>query len=190
MLRKAGQQAIITDRPSEIEASEKIILPGVGHYDHAIKMLNQSNLRGVLDRAAIDYGHPILGICLGAQILGRGSEEGMQLGLGWIDMVCKRLPISPEVHVPNMGWNVVKVREKSPLFDSAAKDARYYFAHSYYMECFNPSDAVATSSHGMDLDFTCAVRRKNIYGVQFHPEKSLRHGLAVLKAFAELSGNE
>lgn len=188
MLRKAGERAIITNDPVEIEASKKIILPGVGHYDHAMEMLNQSGLRPVLDRVAIHLSRPVLGICLGAQILGKSSQEGMLPGLGWIDMVCRKLPAAPGVRVPHMGWNEVNLKKKSTLFDEAAKDARYYFVHSYYMECSAQSDVIATSHHG--IDFTCAVRRQNIYGVQFHPEKSLRHGLALLKAFAKLDGNE
>jgi len=188
MLRKVGYRAAISNDPAEIEASKKIILPGVGHYDHAMKMLNESGLRRVLDRVAIDFGRPVLGICLGAQILGKSSEEGEQTGLGWIDMTCKKFPAMPGIRVPNMGWNEIDVKEKSPLFDLAAENARYYFVHSYHMSCSNPSNVVATSHHG--FDFTCAVRHKNIHGVQFHPEKSLRHGLAVLKAFAELTDNE
>lgn len=188
MLRKAGVRAIITNDPAKIAESEKIILPGVGHYDHAMDMLNQSGLRDALNRAVIDFRRPALGICLGAQILGKGSEEGSQQGLGWIDMTCKKLPVASGVRVPHMGWNEVELKRKSELFDGVARDARYYFVHSYYMNCANQSDVIATSHHGME--FTCAVRRQNIYGVQFHPEKSLRHGLALLRAFAQINVNE
>jgi glutamine amidotransferase len=184
MLRKAGVQATISSDPGEILAASKLLLPGVGHFDYGMKMLNQSGLREALDRFAMELRRPVLGICLGSQILGRGSEEGATPGLGWIDMYCRRLPLAPGLQVPHMGWSQVNLKRSSPLFSNVDADARYYFVHSYYMECADAADVVGTSHHG--IEFTCAVQRANIFGTQFHPEKSLRHGLALIHAFAEV----
>jgi len=184
MLRKAGADAIISSDPVKIMAADKLLLPGVGHFDYGMKMLNQSGLRDTLDHFALELRRPVLGICLGAQILGHGSEEGDTPGLGWINMHCRRLPTTPNLRVPHMGWNQVSLRRSSPLFNNADIDARYYFVHSYHMDCAAEADIVGTSRHG--IEFACAVQRGNIFGTQFHPEKSLRHGLALMRAFAEL----
>ncbi|MBN8543776.1 MAG: imidazole glycerol phosphate synthase subunit HisH [Alphaproteobacteria bacterium] len=183
MLRKAGADVMVSDKPSDILAADKLLLPGVGHFDYGMKMLNESGLRDALDHFALELKKPVLGICLGAQILGKGSEEGTAAGLGWIDMQCKRIPAAEGLRVPHMGWNKIAVKQQAPLFTHATPDARYYFVHSYYMNCANDADIAATAQHG--ITFTCAVQRGNIYGTQFHPEKSLRHGLAIMKAFAE-----
>ncbi|MFN8928775.1 MAG: imidazole glycerol phosphate synthase subunit HisH [Alphaproteobacteria bacterium] len=184
MLRKAGAEVIISDQPADILAADKLLLPGVGHFDYGMKMLNDSGLRAALDTFALELKKPVLGICLGAQILGKGSEEGTTSGLGWIDMVCKRLPAAEGLRVPHMGWNKIQRVKPTPLLDGMTEDARYYFVHSYYMECANKEDIAATANHG--ITFTCAVQRGNIYGTQFHPEKSLRHGLALMKALVEM----
>jgi glutamine amidotransferase len=184
MLRKAGVEASISNKPEEILTANKLILPGVGHFDYGMKMLNQSGIRDALDRFALELRRPVLGICLGAQILGLGSEEGDSPGLGWIDMQCRRFPSTRDLRVPHMRWNQISLKRPSLLFDNADKDARYYFVHSYYMHCTNDSDVLGTSRYG--IEFTSAVEHANIYGTQFHPEKSLRHGLAVMRAFAEI----
>lgn len=183
MLRKAGVNAAISSDPGQILDAEKILLPGVGSFDHGMKMLSESGLREALDRFALELRRPVLGICLGAQILGKSSEEGCLPGLGWIDMTCKRLPDAPGLRVPHMGWNQVELKRRAPLFDAADPDARYYFVHSYYMQCADASDVLGTSVHG--IEFASVVQRGAIFGTQFHPEKSLRHGLAVMRAFAE-----
>jgi glutamine amidotransferase len=183
MLRKAGAEARISRDPVEVMEADKLLLPGVGHFDHGMKMLNASGLREAIDRFALELRRPVLGICLGAQILGRGSEEGQEPGLGWIDMTCLKLPASPGLRVPHMGWNRIVQKKPSPLLDGLSPDARYYFVHSYYMNCADPADVLATAVHG--IEFTCAVQRGNIFGTQFHPEKSLRHGLALMRAFVD-----
>jgi len=183
MFRKAGAEVSITRNPAELLEADKLLLPGVGHFDHAMKMLEVSGLRQVLDVFALDLKRPVMGICLGAQLLGKGSEEGNSAGLGWIDMECRRLPTMPEVRVPHMGWNQIVRRKPSPLLNEMADDARYYFVHSYYMTCADEHDVLATSRHG--IEFTCAVQNGHIFGTQFHPEKSLRHGLALIRAFVE-----
>jgi glutamine amidotransferase len=187
MLRKAGAETQVTRIASEILAADKVLLPGVGHFDHGMKMLNASGLRGALDEFALELRRPVLGICLGAQILGVGSEEGGAPGLGWIDMVCRKLPVMAGIRVPHMGWNQIVRKKSSPLLDGMGEDARFYFVHSYRMECTLAEDVLATAIHG--VEFTCAVQRDNIMGTQFHPEKSLRHGLALMRSFVELQAS-
>lgn len=185
MLRKAGGEAVISGDREQILAADKLLLPGVGHFDHGMKMLDAAGLREPLDCFALELRRPILGICLGAQILGKGSEEGELPGLGWIDMVCRRLPAAPGLRVPHMGWNQITLRKSSPLLADMSADARFYFVHSYCMHCADAADVLATAVHG--VEFTCAVQRGNISGTQFHPEKSLRHGLALMRSFVEHS---
>lgn len=184
MLRRAGGNPKIVKTNAEVMSSDKLLLPGVGHFDHGMKMLNASGLRDALDRYALELCRPVLGICLGSQILGVGSEEGDALGLGWIDMVCHKLPAMSSIRVPHMGWNQISHIKRAPLFDEMDKDARFYFVHSFYMSCNQSEDILATTTHG--IEFTCAVQKGNIMGTQFHPEKSLRHGLALMKSFVEM----
>jgi glutamine amidotransferase len=181
MLRKAGGDVTVSRDPVEILAADKLLLPGVGHFDHGMKMLNASGLREALDRFALELRRPVLGICLGAQILGKRSEEGVESGLGWIDMECHRFEAMPGIRVPHMGWNQISRKKPSPLLDHMEADARFYFVHSYRMICTEPEDVLATATHG--VEFVCAVQRDNIMGTQFHPEKSLRHGLALMRSF-------
>ncbi len=182
MLEKVGSNVIISKNPSEILLADKLILPGVGHYDYGMKMLNQSGLREVLDHSVLNLRKPVLGICLGAQLLGYGSEEGSLRGLGWIDMYCKKLPLDAGIRVPHMGWNQVAIRRKSPLFSNSQDDHRYYFVHSYYMECASADQVIGTTNYG--IEFTCVVQKENIFGTQFHPEKSLRYGKNLMQAFS------
>ncbi|MDO9418350.1 imidazole glycerol phosphate synthase subunit HisH [Pararhizobium sp.] len=188
MLRKAGADAVISRDEDEILRADKLVLPGVGHFDYGMKMLQGSGLRNALNVFALEFQRPVLGICLGAQMLGKKSAEGDQPGLGWIDMECRRFPGTEGFRVPHMGWAEVNRKQPSMLFDESAPDARYYFVHSYYMACENEQNVVATCNYG--IEFACSVQRDNIFGVQFHPEKSLRHGLALMRAFAEYTANE
>lgn len=184
MLRKAGADVRVSRDAGEILRADKLLLPGVGHFDHGMKMLDASGLRGVLDEFALNLKRPVLGICLGAQILGKGSEEGNARGLGWIDMECLRFPALPGIRVPHMGWNQIARKKASPILDHMSDDARYYFVHSYWMKCSDQHDVLATAVHG--IEFTCAIQHGNIVGTQFHPEKSLRHGLALMREFVGL----
>jgi glutamine amidotransferase len=159
MLRKAGAIPKVSRDPAEIQSAEKVVLPGVGHFDHGMRMLRGAGLEGPLN-AYVDSGRPLLGICLGAQILGRRSEEGREPGLGWIDMECRRIPEAPGIRVPHMGWNRIAHTRPSALFAQAAPDGRYYFVHSYHMVCASDADVLATAQHG--IDFPCAVQRGNV----------------------------
>ena len=181
MLRKAGADVCISSDPNEIRRAGKLLLPGVGHFDYGMKKLNSSGLRDAIEEVALYMARPVMGICLGAQMLGKGSEEGDTPGLGWIDMECRRLSVHPGIRVPHMGWAQIEKFQSSPLLDSTSEDARFYFVHSYYMLCKSQKNIIATARHG--AEFTCAVQQGQIFGTQFHPEKSLRHGLALLSAF-------
>lgn len=116
--------------------------------------------------------------------MGKSSEEGVMVGLGWLDITCHRFDVAPGIRVPHMGWNQIVKKRPSPLLDTMSDDARFYFAHSYRMSCAQSADVLATAKHGSS--FVCAVQRGNIMGTQFHPEKSLRHGFALMKSFVEL----
>lgn len=185
MLRKAGATAQLSSDPDELRAADKVVLPGVGNFGHCAEELRKSRLFDALQWFALDAKKPVLGICVGGQLLGHSSEEAPGVdGLGWIDQVCRRFPDREGFRVPNMGWNAVNPRRKSPLFKYLDEESRFYFVHSFFMDCSDPDLTVATADYG--LSYTCAVNKGNIFGVQFHPEKSLRHGMGILKAFAEM----
>lgn len=186
MLKKLGIDSILTRDPDEISAAEKLILPGVGAFDTGMRKLRDTEIKGVLQQIVVEERKPVLGICLGMQLLFNRSEEGVEPGLGWIDGDVKRFRFSGEQkeRVPHMGWNLVMPSPGIPLFAELTKDARFYFVHSYFADPIDTSDIAATTQHG--FKFCCAVSRGNIHGVQFHPEKSHKFGLQLLKNFAAL----
>jgi len=166
---------------------DKIILPGVGAFDHAMNLLNNSGMREKLDELVLINNIPVIGICVGMQILGKSSDEGIESGLGWVNGVVKKFDINKiEYHtkLPHMGWNNINIETKDPLFDNLDSNSLFYFLHSYYFECDDKNDILASSVYG--IDFSCAIRRNNIYGVQFHPEKSHLYGIELLNNFAKL----
>ena len=183
MLRKAGADVRLSSDPAEIRDADKLILPGDGNFGHCATELRAAAFYDTLQWFALEAKRPIPGICVGAQLLGHSSEEadGAQ-GLGWIDMVCRRFPVQPDLRVPNMGWNTILPRRPSPLFAELDEESRFYFVHSYYFDVADQERVLAVAEYG--FPYACVVNHENITGVQFHPEKSLRHGLAVLKAFA------
>jgi glutamine amidotransferase len=171
----------------DLNGSTKLILPGVGAFDHAMQLLNQSGMRDTIDRLVLQQKVPIMGICVGMQILAHFSDEGHLPGLGWIKGQVRKFDVSllpANTYLPHMGWNDVKPVIANPLFANLETDARFYFLHSYYFDCDSRQDVLAESVYGKS--FSCAVHYNNIYGVQFHPEKSHHFGIQLLKNFSDL----
>ncbi len=163
----------------DFEGAQKLILPGVGAFDHAIERLNASGMRPALTEFVQGRKVPVLGICVGMQILADSSDEGTLPGLGWVPgsvRSFKSIPNLKDLALPHMGWNDVSPTTGSALFKGFEAEARFYFLHSYFFDCVDPEHVAATSSYG--LDFSCAVRAGNVYGVQFHPEKVIILGWA------------
>ena len=184
--RRLNIDASVARNAEDLRGAEKLILPGVGAFDQAMAMLNQSGMRQPLDELVMEKKIPVLGICVGMQILATSSDEGQAEGLGWIDGQVQGFKAlgHADLILPHMGWNDVAPSPKARLFAGTVTDWRFYFLHSYYFHCNRPADAVAMSRYG--VDFCCAVHSKNIYGVQFHPEKSHHFGMQLLQNFADL----
>jgi glutamine amidotransferase len=184
--KNLGIPASIAQFTNDLRAADKIILPGVGAFDTAMQSLNESGLREPLEEAVIGERKPALGICVGMQMLARSSAEGKLSGLGWIDGEVKKFDVSqfPDgTHLPHMGWNDVRPRDNSYLFKGLGDEARFYFLHSYYFSPASAKDVLAeTDYYGI---FASSVRSQNIFGVQFHPEKSHQWGIQLLQNFAE-----
>jgi glutamine amidotransferase len=187
IFKKLGVPCGLATSAEEIHAADKIILPGVGAFDWAISRLNDSGMRDALERSVVIERKPLLGICVGMQMLAKRSDEGRLDGLGWIDGEVKRFDVSKfahKTHLPHMGWNDVRPTTSEDLFKSLAIDARFYFLHSYYFSARAAENVLAvTDYNGV---FASSVRSANVYGVQFHPEKSHQWGIRLLKNFAEL----
>jgi glutamine amidotransferase len=186
MFKKIGvKEVCISGDKEQIRKADKILLPGVGAFDGGVNNLERSELIPMLNEKALTEKVPVLGICLGMQLLTKRSEEGVKPGLGWIDAETVKFRPDPslKLKVPHMGWNYITVKHQNPLVDLNSKN-RFYFVHSYYVKCFDEKQELATSNFG--IDFTCIVNRDNIFGAQFHPEKSLRFGMKVLENFSKL----
>jgi glutamine amidotransferase len=185
MLKKNGFDSLLTNDPKKISMASKLILPGVGAYDSAMKKINAIDLKPAILEAA-HKGTFVLGICLGSQILFDGSDEGVLSGLSLIKGSCKKFDadaITP-LRVPHMGWSDVTFTVDHPLFNFDNLEPRFYFTHSYHFICANEKNVAGTAVYGKQ--FTCAVMHENIFGVQFHPEKSHRFGSRLLQNFASL----
>jgi glutamine amidotransferase len=185
MLARIGAECRITSDAAEVAAAAKVILPGVGAFDEAMTNLRSSTLVPVL-QAKVEAGAPVLGICLGMQLLGHGSEEGTLPGLAWLDAdtVKFQLDGTDRRRLPHMGWSTIAPCRTHPLLEGLPADARFYFVHSYHVRCRNPGDVVAESSFGSR--FHSIVAHGNVMGTQFHPEKSHAFGLRLLANFAAL----
>jgi imidazole glycerol-phosphate synthase subunit HisH len=184
MLKYIGVQAIISGDLATIAQATKLLLPGVGAFDNAMARINESGLRHVLDHKAMVERVPVLGICLGMQILTRSSEEGRLPGLGWVAAQTCRFPMVPSLKVPHMGWNVVTPTRASPLTRDLADTPRFYFVHSYCVHVDDEAHSILKATHVVSFD--AGIQYGNIYGVQFHPEKSHRFGMQLLQNFASL----
>lgn len=184
ILDHIGIAAEASGDPDRIRGADRLILPGVGAFDKAMRTLGERGLTEPLREAATVRKVPMLGVCLGMQLLARSSEEGNLPGLGLIEADVVKIPTDAKVKVPHMGWAIAEPTGESPLFPPSARGERFYFVHSYYMRCEREENVAATVEYGRRL--TVAVSKENIQGVQFHPEKSHRFGMRLLKSFAEL----
>ena len=183
MFKRIGIPATVTGEPSAILEASKLLLPGVGSFDRAKTELESRGLVAPL-RSRVKDGVPLLGICLGMQLLTDGSEEGRQPGLGFIKGYAHRFPGSIQFKVPHMGWNAVYPSSPSALTVGLPQESRFYFVHSYYVTTADPSHSILKAQHG--LEFDAAIQGGNVFGAQFHPEKSHKFGMHLLRNFGEL----
>ncbi|HNX06118.1 MAG TPA: imidazole glycerol phosphate synthase subunit HisH [Bacteroidales bacterium] len=186
MIKKAGGESMVSSDPQLIGGAGKIIIPGVGAFDNGMKNLKEKGLIEVLNKKVLEEHVPVLGICLGMQLMAKSSEEGVLPGLGWIDAVCKKFRFDENnrmLRIPHMGWNDVVVKNKEGVFRHMYDEASFYFVHSYYVECSHAEDVAATTGYG--FEFTSSLQHQNIFATQFHPEKSHKYGLLLMKNFVE-----
>jgi len=181
-LQRAGGRAVASADPRDVEKAERIVIPGVGSFGDAMAKLTSDGLDDVLERKALGERVPTLGICLGMQLLGDWSDEGGCAGLGWVRGRTARLrPADPPLPVPHLGWNTVALERESALFQGVPAGACFFFAHSYGVSCDDATDAVGRTEYG--VPFVSVLQRGNVFGTQFHPEKSHSNGLRVLRNF-------
>lgn len=186
MLSRIGAEVQFASSPGPIHQATKLILPGIGAFDHGVEELSKRGLLEPLQARVLGHRVPILGVCLGAQLLGVGSAEGQLPGLALLKFRCERFEPNPAsgVRVPHMGWCHIRSTRSDPILRGLDHTARFYFVHSYHAVCQDRADVLATAHYG--IDFTAMVQRDNIYGAQFHPEKSHRFGMQLLRNFVEL----
>jgi imidazole glycerol-phosphate synthase subunit HisH len=185
MFKRIKVDSEITSDVGRIASAKKILLPGVGAFDAAMQRVNVSGLKEILNRKATEEKVPVLGICLGMQLLTKSSEEGKLPGLGWIDAKTTRFQFADQsLKIPHMGWNLVYKKNASPLIKDLPEEPKFYFVHSYRVQCNNPADVLTTTHYG--IEFHSIIQHENIYGAQFHPEKSHKFGMKLLENFAQL----
>jgi glutamine amidotransferase len=188
MFKKIDVEAVLSSDHGEIAKADKLILPGVGVFDQGMRRLEDFGLIPLLDKRVLIDKVPILGICLGMQLFTKRSQEGVSHGLGWIDAEVIRFRINDmtqrKLNIPHMGWNTARIKKQSGIFNNLDEASRFYFLHSYHVQCADESDVLTTTCHG--YDFVSSLQRDNIVGVQFHPEKSHKFGMVLMKNFSEL----
>ncbi|MFW0743021.1 imidazole glycerol phosphate synthase subunit HisH [Aliarcobacter butzleri] len=182
MIKKVGHKSIITSDLEDIKNATKLILPGVGSFDNGMRNLAELGMIEILNQKVLIEKIPILGICLGMQLMTKSSEEGKLTGLGWLDAQTKKF-VSDTLKIPHMGWNLIKHEKSSHLFAECESEKRFYFVHSYYVGCNNQEDILTDTNY--THDFVSSFEKENIVGVQFHPEKSHKFGMSLLKNFLE-----
>ncbi|MBC7899312.1 MAG: imidazole glycerol phosphate synthase subunit HisH [Saprospiraceae bacterium] len=177
---------IISSNAEDILRAEKIILPGIGHFGKAMSNLHQNGVIDALHQAVLVNGTPILGICLGMELMAKKSDEGKAEGLGWIDAEIIRFDVSDKNHykIPHMGWNQISIKKDSLLMNSVPESSEFYFAHSYHLKINDPADLLNETRY--ETTFPSAIEKGNIFGVQYHPEKSHDAGARLLKNFIEM----
>lgn len=182
MIRKIGGNAELVNNPAKLEHAKALILPGVGHFGKAMQLLKEKGFLEVLNHKAQVEKIPVHGICLGMQLLMEHSEEGDANGLAWIEGEVKKFQFEDKsIKIPHMGWSETEQLKPDLLFEGYQETPRFYFVHSYYVSCSNPENVIARADYGIKFD--CAVRRENISGTQFHPEKSHKFGMHMLSNF-------
>ena len=185
ILRHIGIDSTVSSSLNDVEKADKLILPGVGSFDQGMENLEKLNLLPVLHKRVLEDKTPVLGICLGMQLMTQGSEEGRRPGLGWIDAETLRFDetrFNTQLRLPHMGWNQVHQQKTSDLFVPINGEMRFYFVHTYHVVCHKPQDVLTTTHHG--YDFVSSFQVEHIIGVQFHPEKSHRFGMDFMERFA------
>lgn len=184
---KLKVESFFAKHPEDLLKADKIILPGVGAFDEAMTQLNESGMRRELDRLVIKNNVPVFGVCVGMQIMSASSDEGELAGLGWFDATVKKFnehDIKLKPKLPHMGWNEIEPQYTHAILSNIDKDKGFYFLHSYYFDCNISDDILIKATYGNQ--FTCAVNKENIFGFQFHPEKSHSNGINLFRNFAEL----
>jgi imidazole glycerol-phosphate synthase subunit HisH len=187
MLKKLGAAATLTGDPEAVRRASRLILPGVGAFDAGMQNLHARGLVDPLEDAVGRRGVPILGFCLGMQLMVESSEEGEEKGLGWMHGTCVRLSPAGDLRVPQMAWNRLQVRRPHPVLDDLVDDSRFYFVHSYRVECTDIDDVAAVVDYGGEV--SAVIARNNLIGTQFHPEKSHRYGMRLLSNFLAWQGS-
>lgn len=185
MFKHLGVAAYVAEKPEQLDKASRILLPGIGHFDTCARNLRNLGFADALVPLVFERSIPLLGICVGAQLLTRGSEEGSEPGLGWIAAETKKFPAieRSDYKVPHMGWNTAEPAVEHRLFSNFDKPPRFYFVHSYFMQCDEPDSVLCRTTHG--VDFASGIFKNNISGVQFHPEKSHKFGMQLLRSFAQ-----
>jgi len=187
LFKRLNLDVQLTSDPDEVKRATKLVLPGVGHFAWGMRKLRELGLIEPLHESVMVRRVPILGICLGMQLFSRKSEEGNGVGLGWIEAETRRFELPPDssrLRIPHMGWNSLEIKKSSPLLNNVGQNSLFYFAHSFHVVCADTADILATTRYG--IEFVSCLRRENIFGIQFHPEKSHRDGVQLLTNYAEL----
>lgn len=182
-----ASEPVITSDKEVIEKATKLILPGIGHFDEAVKSLHQLEIFDILNQKVVEQKTPILGICLGMQLLSTKSEEGKLNGFGWIDAETIRFDFPNQtqpIRLPHMGWNTLNIKKENSILQSSYQEARYYFVHTYHVRCNYEENIMATATYG--IEFHAAICKDNVMGTQFHPEKSHKYGMEIFKKFLTL----
>jgi imidazole glycerol-phosphate synthase subunit HisH len=185
--KRVHDDVIISSSKTDIESAEKLVLPGVGHFSNGMKRLKELDILDLLQDRVIDNKTPILGICLGMQLFSKFSYEGNVKGLSWFDAEVVRFNVNDKLRfkVPHMGWNSIQIEKENLLLEGISQSELFYFVHTYHMKCFDKKDILGTTNYS--YDFTSIIQKDNIYGTQFHPEKSHGKGLKIIKNFVQKS---